>query len=464
MSYAQDQSSLFSSWSDLKTLENLLDQLEKVSNGDFEGLCGILLPDLEDLEKLWDQFRDKPSYQKYEHVGHGTSFQDYENTIFQDKRGEILKQHLPENGLCGENNSLCEKGLRVYSDKDDTTLCSGGVAGMGFAGIDKHCITHALYPGMVAFYLALLQSHDPSPPSKKYTEISARPDVTSGGSFDKISKAIYRIFYYGSKRDRSVDTDSETLPGTDADSILGREARGGSLLRSALAAIKSKCFNDNNWLSVAMEKVDQIRDVEKGNERNTGYNKKAKVWIGDDGQGDAYVGRWMQEEFLVSFVRRVNFLNYGLLSPPDKFKSLTQDSSGLVYFYSFPEAARMAANDLEIITQKSYHNVLKETLESALGEACCNKKKCDKEKNKEDGTCGDQEHYKPDEIYEFKTFSPIKNNEYNPCRDILDAVEFAREENMNFTCPEAPANLATANAATTFTTLSLTAAVLLLAA
>jgi hypothetical protein len=186
--------------------------------------------------------------------------------------------------------------------------------------------------------------------------------------------------------------------------------------------------------------------------------------IGDDGQGDAYVGRWMQEEFLVSFVRRVNFLNYGLLSPPDKFKSLTQDSSGLVYFYSFPEAARMAANDLEIITQKSYHNVLKETLESALGEACCNKKKCDKEKNKEDGTCGDQEHYKPDEIYEFKTFSPIKNNEYNPCRDILDAVEFAREENMNFTCPEAPANLATANAATTFTTLSLTAAVLLLAA
>jgi len=334
-----------------------------------------------------------------------THFQDYDSILRTGAPGSIVGEH----DLCA--NNICSNGLRVYTDKDDTTVCSGGWRRSGPAGIHEQCIPGAVYPGVAAFFRGLGNSRATDGAGEtKFMEISARPT-------------------WGSSGDRRVSKKEDVFSGAELDNQLSRIGYGGSKGEGALAAMSG------DWISVGETKVQNFMMAEEEAMKDKSHMPGAAVWVGDDGQGDAYAGRAFQKDVRASFIHRVQPHPFDgsktskiLTSRSSKIlTSLMTDSSGLVYFYTYPEAAQLAYT-LKLLSREAYVEVLSATIDSALGHACCNEKACDGNsvKNLEDGTCGGGSS---------TTLSYYgRGTATDPCRDIRDAVRYADEEGVDYTC------------------------------
>lgn len=98
-----------------------------------------------------------------------------------------------------------------------------------------------------------------------------------------------------------------------------------------------------------------------------------------------------------------------------------------MYFFTYPEAAKHAYT-LNLISREQYREVLQATINSPLGEACCKQTACNVTPgvNEGDGTCANGSS-------EILSYSGI-GMPTDPCKDIRDAVQFADEEQLVYTC------------------------------
>lgn len=364
-----------------------------------------------------------------------TEYQDYASIFAHDEPAPIKGTH----DLCA--GGLCDHGLRLGVDKDDTTRCSGGPP----LGVHKDCLKGAIYPGAHMAIKALAQSHSTDGVGRHggfFKQISARP---SG-----------EIVKFGGQRRSYLGDD--VFPGTALDDLLDHIGYGGRDPEGLIA------MASGDWTAVGYTKVINFRMSEKdaqyahvddgdNDARKEEFIPTAAVFIGDNGEGDAYAGREMQHDVRVSFIHKVAPSPDNMPSHGD-VKALKEDSSGLVYFYSYPELGKHALA-LNLITKESYRAILHATLRSAIAHACCNEKVCDQdsEQNRRDGTCGRWSGGKEDEwgeaSQEVLSYEK-KEGKKDPCRDIRDAVDLAREEQLAFTCKFVGANHAAGSSTNLF--------------
>jgi len=342
-----------------------------------------------------------------------TEFQNYSSIFETHRPAGILGNH----DLCARG--ICDHGLRVYSDRDDTMRCSGGFP----TGVDRECVKGGIYPGVAKFIHVLGHSLDET------DEDHAEAALKKGRTFAEISArpADTQVLFRAERR--SYHLGGDIFPGTELDDQIDPVSYGGHLGESLSA------LGHGDWTSVGKTKVDNFRMAERDTAAREGdnYTRGAAVFLGDDGQGDAYAGRELQSEVRVAFIHKLNYVGE---HPHGDVKSLNPDSTGIVYFYTYPEAAKHAFA-LNLITKKSYLNVLRATIDSAIGDACCNETPCyrESEKNEVDGTCGrkgdiGEAEGEGSDVLSFHQ----EEGKHDACRPIRDAVYFAYEEKIRFTC------------------------------
>jgi len=296
--------------------------------------------------------------------------------------------------MCTKSANKCSEYpmLKVYTDNDDTVKCSGaenagtfGRVGAGIAGSDDSCIHNSYYAGVAQLY------HELSTDGNK-----------ENGKVEIESKKNWKgkVFMV------SASPKPSAYPKGTFMAKLMKEYYPGSLTKSLQGVA------GDTWLLAAIVKANTIyKEVEKAPKL-----KNNIVWFGDDGQGDALTAVMVTDVARVSFIHRVssdtgNQLWLGAKKEEVLLKDHVKQVKNVVYFNTHPEAAELA-KDLKLISAAAATRVHKETLNSALGTACCEGKTCDflSAANKWDNTCGPEVNDKIKTLtWESKYCAPVRD-------------------------------------------------------
>jgi Phosphatidate phosphatase APP1, catalytic domain len=181
----------------------------------------------------------------------------YEDIAEESDREQILDHIKLQARLYSDNRCV-----KLLSDIDDTLFSSGGPPG----GVDKAFPKHALYPGVIAFYLELLRGMGDPQSDSSITFLSARPTVYHGFS----ERATYRKLQHIWNDRRVPSPTPNLLPGdlrSSSPSLVGR-----------MSGIARKKFE--NFVKYASV-----------------YPEARFIFVGDNGQGDVDAGVNMREQF-----------------------------------------------------------------------------------------------------------------------------------------------------------------------
>jgi len=167
------------------------------------------------------------------------------------------------------------EGVVVMTDVDDTIKCSGGPPA-GADGACMHTKKHEMYPGVVAFQLALARGRKDSKKPKKVIPLSARPaELSMFLSMKKDSKE-------GRAYARAAEVQNVTW-GLDTEN-----AQYGSV------------FDVTDFTELAgMGDTDLTRYDKLGHRKFKNWLKvansfgQAAVFVGDNGQGDTVAAQMM---------------------------------------------------------------------------------------------------------------------------------------------------------------------------
>jgi hypothetical protein len=174
------------------------------------------------------------------------------------------------------------EGSRVFSDLDDTLLCSKG-AKKGLTGLDILCDEKGeIYPGAIQFMLELGRGSNQSASPPRVVPLSSRP------SLSKVPKVEVRI-----QEDHPLNVAFESYAAREDDAGRARDwgldlgrAQYGRLLKSLPAVFR-------RYEGMARSKVEGWME----------FNSKVpSFFIGDNGQGDAEAAQIMRRVSLFEAV------------------------------------------------------------------------------------------------------------------------------------------------------------------
>ncbi len=272
------------------TLDQRVDRIRELQQGPTGGdeereildlFRGVSGAELRALKRRLDEAMD------HRHLVH-LAWSDIDD---EDVRAELVAW-LGEASL----RDLDARPLRMLSDIDDTVYCS-----MHDARFEQGTV----YPGVLAFYRELALASGVDPEGGGYvTFITARPGDRPG-AVEAVTAAKLREMGFAG---------ATVLAGT----------LGGVVSHEAMAETK-------------LENLRRYRQL---------YPEYRFVFVGDSGQGDAAFGRAMLEAFPddveAVFIHDVTDVEEGRLPVPEEERAAAAET-GLYYFDSYPDAARIAA-------------------------------------------------------------------------------------------------------------------------
>mmetsp|Transcript_18565 Transcript_18565/g.44722 ORF Transcript_18565/g.44722 Transcript_18565/m.44722 type:complete len:360 (-) Transcript_18565:125-1204(-) len=160
------------------------------------------------------------------------------------------------------------KGYLLFSDIDDTIICSGG---SWPKGTDDLCYTDEVYPGLMQLYLELSAGPDFVAHPPFFRLVSARPKITVGDPKSLEKKSWNKL--------------------SNATGLLNGRTWGVDEDRSGFGRFVD--FFSTDWAATAERKAQNIiKSLTKpgGHYTQAGDGAKGYIWIGDSGQGDFLTG------------------------------------------------------------------------------------------------------------------------------------------------------------------------------